>query len=118
MHRSMRMLITIVTVAALGAVLGYILPFWSLALAAAIAGMLVRPGPWRALMGGLVGGAVLWGGLAAWADAANTGILSARIADLFGASVTVLKLITAAIGGVLGGLGCVLGDRLRGPRTN
>jgi hypothetical protein len=111
------MLITFITVTALGAVLGYMMPFWSLALAGVLAGAAVRPGGWRALVGGMLGGAVLWGGLAAWADAANTGILSARIAELFGASVAVLKVLTAAIGALLAGLGCLLGDRLRGPRT-
>jgi hypothetical protein len=113
----MRILITIIMVTALGAVLGHVLPFWSLALAGVLVGAVVRPGGWRALVGGMLGGALLWGGLAAWADAANMGVLSARIADLFGASVGTMKGITAAIGAVLGGLGSLLGDRSRGPRS-
>jgi hypothetical protein len=109
----MKLFLTIVTTAALGLVLGAFLPFWSLALAALVMGFILAPGAWRALAGGFLAGALLWGGLAWWADAANAGVLSARVATLFKVGPTALIALTALLGALLAGLGCLLGERVR-----
>ena len=109
----MRMLVTLIATLALAALLGLWLPFWSLALSAAIVGYAVHPGGWSSFLAGLLAGALLWGGLAFWADSANAGILSARVGALFNTSGMGMVGITAALGGVLAGLGAALGDRSR-----
>jgi hypothetical protein len=109
----MKLLITLIATLILGALLGRLLPFWSLSLAAFFVGAVLRPGGWRGFAAGALAGLLLWGGLALWADHANAGILSARIGALFGTSGTGLVLITAVLGALLAGLGCALGDRVR-----
>lgn len=109
----MKLSTTLLATLLLGAVLGTFLPFWSLSLAGFMVGAILRPGPWRGFAAGSLGGLLLWGGLALWADQANAGILSARIGTLFGTSGTGLVLITALLGAMLAGLACALGDRLR-----
>ena len=106
----MRMLFTLFATLALAALLGLWLPFWSLALSAAIVGYAVHPGGWSSFLAGLLAGALLWGGLAFWADSANAGILSARVGALFNTSGMGMVGITAALGGVLAGLGAALGN--------
>ena len=108
----MRLLVTLIATLAVAGLLGVWLPFWSLALSAAVVGYVVHPGGWSAFLAGLLAGVILWGGLAYWADAENTGILSARVGALFSTSGTGMIMITAAVGGVLAGLGAALGDRL------
>ena len=110
----MKFLITALLTALFGWLLGLWLPFWSLAIGAVLAGFLVRPGGWRAFVAGFIAGVVLWGGFAAWIDAANAHLLSARIGQLFGTGSMGMVLITALLGGLLAGLGCTLGHRLRG----
>lgn len=109
----MRMFLSFLATLALAALLGLWLPFWSLALSAAIVGYAVHPGGWSSFLAGLLAGALLWGGLAVWADSANAGILSSRVGGLFNTSGMGMLGITAALGGVLAGLGAALGDRLR-----
>jgi len=108
----MRMLVTLIATLVLAGTMGLWLPFWSLALAAAVVAYVVHPGGWSAFLAGLLAGAMLWGGLAYGMDAANAGILSARVGALFGTAGTGMVLITAALGGLLAGLGAALGDRL------
>jgi hypothetical protein len=108
----MRSALTVALTALLGYALGSFLPFWSLALAGIAVGGVVAPGGWRALGAGALAGVLLWGGLAYGADVANTGILSARVGALFGTTGMGMVLITAAMGGLLAGLGAALGDRL------
>jgi hypothetical protein len=98
------MFVTLIATLVLAGITGLWLPFWSLALSALLVGFVVHPGAWSAFLAGLLAGVLLWGGLAYGADAANTGILSARVGALF--------LITAAMGGLLAGQGAALGDRL------
>jgi len=93
--------------------LGLWLPYWSLSLAAMLIGFLVHPSAWKALFAGLLAGALLWGGLAYSADAANTHILATRVGALFGTSAAGMVGITAAFGALLAGLGALLGDRIR-----
>jgi hypothetical protein len=109
----MRTLSTLITTAVLAWALGLWLPFWSLSIAAALVGFLLQPGGWRSLLAGVLAGAALWGGLAYVQDSANQGILASRIGGLFGTDAPGMVLITAALGALLAGLGCLLGDRVR-----
>ena len=108
----MKIFVTLIATLVLAGITGLWLPFWSLALSAMVVGFVVHPGAWSAFLAGLLAGVLLWGGLAYGADAANTGILSARVGALFGTTGMGMVLITAAMGGLLAGLGAALGDRL------
>jgi len=105
----MKIFVTLIATLVLAGITGLWLPFWSLALAAMLVGFVVHPGAWSAFLAGVL----LWGGLAYGADVANTGILSARVGALFGTTGMGMVLITAAMGGLLAGLGAALGDRLQ-----
>lgn len=109
----MRFLLTIVITAAFAWALGLWLPYWSLSLAAALVGFMVRPGGWKAFVAGLLAGLLLWGGLAYTADVANAQILSTRVAAIFGTGPGAMVVITGVLGGLLAGLGTLLGDRVR-----
>lgn len=93
--------------------LGLWLPYWSLSLVAMLCGLVIRPGSWRAFLAGVLAGALLWGGLAWSADAANAHVLSTRMGGLFGTTAGGMVAITAAVGALLAGLGAWLGDRIR-----
>lgn len=109
----MRALLTCVAIIAGAWLVGLVLPFWSLTVVAAACGLLIKPGGWLAFLAGAIAGALLWGGLAWSADAANAHILSTRVAGLFGTSSGGMVGITAVIGALLAGLGALLGDRIR-----
>jgi hypothetical protein len=109
----MRFLAALALTVLLSWALGLWLPFWSLSLAALIVGFITRPSGWWAFLAGLLAGALLWGGMAWWADAANDQILSTRVGLLFGADGSAMLLLTALVGGMLGGLGVLVGDRIR-----
>jgi hypothetical protein len=109
----MRFLAALALTVLLSWLLGLWLPFWSLSLAALVVGFITRPSGRWAFMAGLLAGALLWGGLAWWADAANGQILSTRVGAIFSTDGGTMVLITALVGGILGGLGVLVGDRIR-----
>lgn len=109
----MKFLATLILTAGLAWLLGLWLPYWSLSLAAMLVGFLIHPGELKALLAGLVAGALLWGGLAFVADVDNGHILSTRVASIFGTSSVIMVVITATLGALLSGLGTWLGDRIR-----
>lgn len=109
----MKTIATLLFTLAVAWTLGLWLPYWSLSLAALLVGFLMRPGAWKALLAGLLAGALLWGGMAYVRDVANAHILATRIGTLFGMGAPGMVGITAALGAVLAGLGTLLGDRIR-----
>lgn len=97
-----------------GAVGQGLLAWWSLPVLAALIALIFRMRPRTALLGGFLGGLLLWGGYAAILNAQNTGILSARIGTLFGGiSGMLLVLITGLFGGVFAALGAWTGSLAR-----
>ena len=109
----MRTIATTVSIMILAWILGLWSPYWSLSLVAAVMGFLLKPGAWKALLAGMLAGALLWGFIAWRIDVANASILSTRIGMLFGTGATGMVLITAALGAILAGLGALLGERIR-----
>ncbi len=111
----MKLLVAIILTALLSFVGGLYLPWWSLAIAAFIVAALVHQRAGKAFIGGFLGVFVLWAGLAWWIDMKNEGILSARIAELLklGGNSLLLILVTAFIGGLVGGFGAMTGSFLR-----
>lgn len=91
-----------------------LLAWWSLPVLAALIALIFRMRPHTALLGGFLGGLLLWGGYAAILNAQNDGIMSARIGELFGGiSGILLVLITGIFGGLFSALGAWTGSLAR-----
>ncbi|HRW75609.1 MAG: hypothetical protein R2787_00915 [Saprospiraceae bacterium] len=111
MSRAISIIAAILT---LGFLAGAWLPWWTIAIIAAIASFLVPARSLSAFLCGFLAGALLWGGLAWRTDWANDHLLSSQIGNLFnGISSMALILITAFIGGLVAGFGALSGSSLR-----
>ena len=85
-------------------------PWWIVVAAAFLGGLLSGQRPATAFLSGFLAIAILWGGYALWYDAANEGILSARMARLFGElPAWSMPVLSAILGGLLGGMGSLTG---------
>ena len=111
----MKLLVAIILTALLSFVSGLYLPWWSIAIAAFIAVLLVPLASGKAFLAGFGGVFVLWFLLALWIDVKNQHILSKKIAEIFplGGSSVAIILVTAIIGALVGGLGALSGSYLR-----
>jgi hypothetical protein len=96
-----------------------VLPWWTVALAAAIAGAVVPLRAFPAWLAGFLGIALLWAVLAWFMDKANEGLLTAQMAEVlpFKGNIALLYLATALIGGLVGGFGALAGHYLRRPAS-
>lgn len=96
---------------------GFLFPWWWPALAGYALGFWRMRKASAAFGSGFLGAACAWLALAALVDWRNGHLLSTRVAALFGlsgpASPYALLLMTAFIGGLLGGLGAWAGQALR-----
>lgn len=92
-----------------------VLPWWSVAIAAFIAGAAVPLKPWLSFLAGFAGIFLLWGVLAFLLDSANVGVLSTKMAQVlpFNGNTTLLMLATALVGGILGGFAAITGAFIR-----
>lgn len=94
-----------------GAVGQSLLAWWSLPVLAALIALIFRMRPRPALLGGFLGGLLLWGGYAAILNVQNDGILSVRIGELFGGlSGGMLVFITGLFGAIFAALGAGTGS--------
>jgi len=94
---------------------GLYLPFWSVALVSFVVAVFIYQKPGMAWITGFVSILIFWGLLAFWIDTLNDSILSTRMASLFplGGSGSLLILITAVVGAIIGGLAALSGSFLR-----
>lgn len=111
----MKFLLAILLTALLSFVAGLYLPWWSVALAAFVACILIPAAPWKSFLAGFIGVFILWAVLAAVIDANNNHILSHKIAGIFplGGSSFLLILVTAFIGAITGGMAGLTAGYLR-----
>ena len=72
-------------------------------------------GSGKAFLSGFLGIFILWLVLAWWIDIKNQHVLSNKVAEIFplGGSSFLLILVTALIGGLVGGLAAMSGSYLR-----
>lgn len=107
----MKYLYSIIIIILLGGLAQLFLPWWSLVVVAFLVAYLFRLNGWQGFVCGFVGIFLLWGGYAFYLNQANTGILASRMGDLFSlpsGSLSIL-LVTALIGGLMGGLAAATG---------
>lgn len=110
----MRFVILLVAIASASFLAQQVLPWWSVIIVAGVAGAALNAGGRVSFWAGFLGVALLWGGFAAYQDALNEGILSARMGELMGgASGKTLILMTALFGGLFGGLSAWTGNMAR-----
>jgi hypothetical protein len=111
----MKLIVAIILTALLAFVTGLYFPWWSLAIAAFLVAALVHQRSWKAFAGGFLGIFLLWAGIAWWLDTKNDGVLSKRIAELLklGGNSFLLIIVTAIIGGLVGGFAAMTGSFLR-----
>ena len=95
--------------------LGLYLPWWTVAVAAALVALVLELRPAQAFLTGLAGAMILWGTLAFLRSGANEHILAHRMSQfiLQKDSPNLLILVTALIGGLTGGMGALTGSLFR-----
>ena len=87
-------------------------PWWTIAIASFIVAVFIHQKPFKAFLSGFLGLFLLWGGYSFYVDIKNEHILSQKIAfilPLEGSSI-LLILVTAFIGGLVGGLAALTGS--------
>ncbi|MBS1600503.1 MAG: hypothetical protein JST75_19915 [Bacteroidetes bacterium] len=111
----MRYIISIVLTALLSFVAGLYLPWWGIALAAFVVGVIIPQRPFYSFMSGFIGVFLLWEILAWWIDSKNDGILSQKIAQVLplGGSTVLLILITSLIGALVAGCAALAASFVR-----
>lgn len=94
-------------------------PWWIIALAAFVVAAFIPQTSLKAFIAGFLGLFLLWGIQATLIDANNHHVLATKVAGLLplGGSYIALILVTAFIGGLVGGMGALTGSFLRRPET-
>lgn len=107
----MRFLIQLILIAVLAFILELLLPWWSIAIAAFIGGIALNSR--LNFLAGFLGIALLWFFYALLIDATGAAPLTERVAKLFSLNSISLMLVTALIGGLVGGFAAMAGGALR-----
>jgi hypothetical protein len=110
----MRFFLATMLTALLSFIAGLFLPWWSIAIVAFIVALLMKQFIGRSFLAGFLGIFLLWTIVALWIDLKNESILSHKIAQIFplGGSSFLLILVTAVIGGLVGGFAAMSGASL------
>ncbi len=109
----MRLILSIAGIIIFGFIVQQFLPWWSLAVVAALVIAVAKLRPLSSFWAGLVSGMLLWGIYAAVINAGNDGILAEKIAALFGGPAIMVIFMTALWGGLTAALGALSGSLLR-----
>lgn len=111
----MKFIASLLLTALLAFIGGIYLPWWSIAIAAFVAALLIHQTAGKAFAAGFLGLFIVWALLAGWIDNANGSLLSARIGELLGIGNNPLLLIgiTALIGGLVAGFAAMSASFLR-----
>ena len=108
-------LLLTVAVFGLAALVQPFTPWWTIAIAAAIAGLFSKNKPYLNFFAGFIGIGLLWASYAWWLDTTNDSMLSYQVGQLFnGLSPQSLVLVTATIGGLVGGMSAMSAGIMRG----
>lgn len=87
---------------------------WDFVLIAALVAYLNNANGWSSLLSGILGVGGPWMGYAHWLNYHNQGLLADKMAGVLSlGSGFEMVLLTAAVGGLMGGLGALTGSMLR-----
>lgn len=103
-----------ILIALLALILQTFLPWWSIAIAGFVSGIVFLQKPANAFLNGFSGIFALWAAVSLYIYFVNQGLLAEKLADLFSLPHGLLVvLMTALIGGICGGLSAVTGNLLK-----
>ena len=110
----MKIILAILLIAVLSFIAGLYLPWWSLAIVCFLIALLLIRHIGYGFLAGFVGIFLLWSVLSFLIDSKNESILSHKIANLLplGGSTVLLILVTAFVGGLVGGFAAMAGSSL------
>ncbi len=109
-----RTTVAILTIALLSAIAQFFLPWWTIAIVAALVTLVLQLKPSHAFFSGLLGVGGLWLAMALFFSLRNHFILSSKLAELFSLSNSVfLLLFTALIGGLTAGMSALTASLFR-----
>ncbi|MCH1552634.1 MAG: hypothetical protein L7R84_04205 [Balneolaceae bacterium] len=115
---SKTMIILFLLIAGNAFFLNLVLPWWSAALPGLFFGYRMNVTPIRAFGMGFFAVFLAWGAKAPYGNIARNGVLSSRMAELFGLTQEwILILITAVIGGLLSGFATLTSSLLAHSRN-
>lgn len=111
----LKYILSILVTALLAFVSGLYLPWWGITIAAFVVSAAIPQKPVYSFLSGFLGLFLLWEVLAWWIDDKNSGILSEKIANIFGlgGSSLLLIIITSLIGALVAGFAALAGSYLR-----
>jgi hypothetical protein len=111
----LKYILSILVTALLAFVSGLYLPWWGIAIAAFLVSAAIPQKPAFSFLSGFLGVFLLWEVLAWWIDNKNNGILSQKVANLFGMgnSSVLLIVITSILGALVAGFAALAGSYLR-----
>lgn len=111
----MKLIVSLLLMAALSFAGCLYMPWWSIAPACFLVALLIPQKPALAFLCGFLALFLLWGGLAYWISASNEHILAHKISLLVlkKDNPNMLMLMTALIGAVVGGFAALSGSLLR-----
>ena len=115
----MKFVLAVLLTATISFLAGLRLEWWSIAVVAFLVALLIPQLLVRSFVSGFLGIFILWAIIAFWINNENGGRLAKEIAELFklGGSPVLLVLVTAFIGGLVGGFAAVAGSSLRPVRV-
>jgi hypothetical protein len=113
----MKFLVATFLTALLAFAAGLFFPWWAIAITSFIVAVAIHQNGLAAFLSGFLGLALLWGITAVLIDFMNNHLLATKIASVLplGGSVVLLILVTAFVGGLVGGFAAMTGSFLRGP---
>jgi hypothetical protein len=110
----MRFIIQVLVITILASIMELFLPWWSIALAAAVGGYLFSTG--ANFLAGFLSIVILWVITSITIDLTAGAALTEKVAAIFSTTKPVLFVITALIGGLVGGFAAMAGGALRKDR--
>lgn len=110
----MKFFLAILLTALASILLQFVLPWWSLALAAFFIGIAIKQSAFLAFLSGLLGTAIIWWGYAWIIDTQTASLLSQKIALLLQiGSPVALLFVGGVLAGIVGGFAAASGGELR-----
>jgi len=109
----MKFILTLLSIAGLSALAQLYFPWWAISIVCFLIGGIAGMKGFGSFLSGFLAIALLWGGYAFYLDMETTGILSARMAEIpsvEGLNGQMLILVTAVVGGLVGGMATLTGS--------